>query len=454
MTLNHYIGPALRGAYPVRTGNRVTPLVDGHHAFSAICDAVERAQKRVWVTVAFIDLHAEMPGGRGTFFQVLDGAAHRGVDVRALFWRLPEWSEGHLHYTGEQRSWFDAQGFRFAARWDWLPKMYCQHQKSWIVDAADGRTTAFIGGINLDQPSISAVRGHDTLGVHDVYVAVEGPSATDAVHNFVQRWNGASERHKPGGLWPDVERAGDLSYPSSVDAPAGTTRVQIARTIRRGQGYTEYPAPGVDSHPVADGEHGILEQYVNAISAARRTIYIEDQSLASASVIKPLIDALERGVDVVVVAPLPANDMFARGRREHPDAELYRLLDRLDDFDNFTFAGLSVSRGSNVYEDIYVHAKIMLVDDQWTTIGSCNIADRSFFGDSELNATFWDEAVTRKLRCDLMAEHLGEDLKAVDDVEGLRRFREVAKRNASQRQQGRAMDGLAFQLSTRTYGVT
>jgi hypothetical protein len=51
-------------------------------------------------------------------------------------------------------------------------------------------------------------------------------------------------------------------------------------------------APGVDSHPVVDGEHGILEQYVNAISAARRTIYIEDQSLASASVIKPLIDAL------------------------------------------------------------------------------------------------------------------------------------------------------------------
>jgi phosphatidylserine/phosphatidylglycerophosphate/cardiolipin synthase-like enzyme len=270
----------------------------------------------------------------------------------------------------------------------------------------------------------------------------------------VQRWNGASERYKAGGLWPDLERAGDLTYPSSVDAPAGTTRVQIARTIRRGQGYAEYPAPGVNSHPVVDGEHGILEQYVNAISAARRTIYIEDQSLASASVIKPLIDALERGVDIVVVAPLPANDMFARGRREYPDAELYQLLDRLDDFDNFTFAGLSVSRGSNVYEDIYVHAKIMLVDDQWTTIGSCNIADRSFFGDSELNATFWDEAVTRKLRCDLMAEHLGEDLKSLDHVEGLRRFREVAQSNAALRRRGQPMGGLAFQLSTRTYGVT
>ena len=88
-----HVPGALRSAYPLRTGNFVRPLVDGEPAFRRICEAVEAGRHSVWVTVAFLEHDVQMPDGRGTFFDVLDRAAARGLDVRALFWREPRFDE-------------------------------------------------------------------------------------------------------------------------------------------------------------------------------------------------------------------------------------------------------------------------------------------------------------------------------------------------------------------------
>ena len=45
---------------------------------------------------------------------------------------------------------------------------------------------------------------------HDVYVELRGPSASDVHHNFVQRWNEASDREADDGLWPDAKSHSDL----------------------------------------------------------------------------------------------------------------------------------------------------------------------------------------------------------------------------------------------------
>jgi phosphatidylserine/phosphatidylglycerophosphate/cardiolipin synthase-like enzyme len=70
------------GSYPPRTGNAVHPLIDGEPAFRRIGEAVERARASVWVTVAFIDHDVVLPGALGTFFDLLDRTATRGLDVR------------------------------------------------------------------------------------------------------------------------------------------------------------------------------------------------------------------------------------------------------------------------------------------------------------------------------------------------------------------------------------
>ena len=133
-------------------GNAVRPLVDGEPAFRRICEAVESAEHSVWITVAFLERDVAMPDGRGTFFDVLDRAAVRGLDVRALFWREPRFDEFEphsSHFPGDdaERRWLGERGSGLRARWDQLPDGFCQHQKSWIVDA--GEATWVRAPVNL-----------------------------------------------------------------------------------------------------------------------------------------------------------------------------------------------------------------------------------------------------------------------------------------------------------------
>ena len=64
--------------------------------------------------------------------------------------------------------------------------------------------------------------------------------------------------------------------------------------------------------------------------------------------------------------------------------------------------------------DVYVHGKLMLVDDVFATIGSTNFAERSFRNQTEMNVSFQDAAEVKALRCDLFAEHLAQDTSALD----------------------------------------
>jgi phosphatidylserine/phosphatidylglycerophosphate/cardiolipin synthase-like enzyme len=138
------------GSYPLREGCRARPLVDGEPAFRRICEAVEAARSRVWITVAFIEPDVQMPDSRGSFFDVLDRAVARGVDVRVIFWRPRELSplETGTCFEGseEERGWLVERGSRFLARWDSLPGGDCQHQKSWLIDAGLEGEVGFVGG--------------------------------------------------------------------------------------------------------------------------------------------------------------------------------------------------------------------------------------------------------------------------------------------------------------------
>ena len=191
-----HVGFASDASYPVRPDNHVRPLIDGIPAFRRICEAVEAAQSSAWVTVAFIDRDVPMPDGRGSFFDVLDRAALRGVDVRALFWREPRIAEvepgsNHFEGTAEERHWLAERGSRFTARWDRLPDGWCQHQKSWLIDATLPGEIAFVGGINLDADSTRSGPGHaegDHEHVHDVYLELHGPVVDSSIQLLIGKY--------------------------------------------------------------------------------------------------------------------------------------------------------------------------------------------------------------------------------------------------------------------------
>ncbi|MDO8380241.1 phosphatidylserine/phosphatidylglycerophosphate/cardiolipin synthase family protein [Phenylobacterium sp.] len=447
------------GSYPVRSGNLVRPLVDGEPAFRRICEAVEAAQHSVWLTVAFLHEAFEMPDGRGSLFDVLDRAAARGVDVRAIFWRVNPESQSVEHETfsglPHQHAMLRGRDAGFRARWDRGQKGYCQHQKSWLIDAGCASETAFIGGINLG-PEYVVAPGHriqaDEPHIHDVYVEVTGPAATDVHHNFVQRWNEASDRGETTGSWN--HDGDDLAYPTGLSAPRGEGLVQIQRTVRAGHYADGRPSPEGQPFDIAAGERSIFDQYQLAIEAAQSSIYIENQALGAPATLSALKVALVRGVEVVVLTPAEAYGEMRAARQRPESKPFFDQLAELGSYERFALVGIAGPTSAGGRQNVYVHAKIMLIDDAWATIGSCNIAPRSFFGDTEMNATFWDPPVVAALRRDLLAEHLEIDTTGLDDRAALGLYRQVATANRLKREAGDAdWQGIAFALDPATYGA-
>ncbi len=341
--------PAASGTYPRRDGNRLRPLIGGTEAFSRIAEAVDAARRRVWLTVAFYADDFRLPDGRG-LFELLESAAARGVDVRAVFWRPnPESATYGRTYAIDSPT-----RPSLKIRWDRAVGPYCQHQKSWVVD-----DTGFVGGINLTAKALER---------HDAYLEVNGPSASDVAHNFLQRWNGASEPHAPD----------DLPLPTTVLAPCGASTVQIQRMFR--------------------DDKSILTQYELAIDAAERSIYIENQAIPIPPIAARLDSALKRGVEVTLLVPADPEEPVYAARKDPAQRDLFEALEALGRHPKFRLAGLS----------IYVHCKLMIVDDAWATIGSCNLHSHSLGGSAEMNASIWDAAVARDLGDRLCRKHEGD----------------------------------------------
>jgi cardiolipin synthase len=442
------------GSYPVRRHNRVRPLVDGVPAFRRIGEAVEAARHSVWVTVTFFADDFQMPEGRGSFFDLLDRAVARGLDVRVTFWRPNPESSGYgrtFAGTSADRALLQARGSRFRVRWDRAPAAFCQHQKSWLIDAGEPTETVFVGGMNLTGWAL-ADPGHPEGARHDLYLELAGPAATDIHHNFVQRWNEASERMAEDGLWAH-ESDDNLAFPTRLSEPQGDSPVQIQRNLHAGRYHDGHPTPGGERYDVGNGERTIFEQYRQAIDSARRTIYIENQALPIPAIAMRLEAALKRGVEIVALVPADPEDHVRNSRRGPNWKSFFGQTDALGRYENFTLAGIAAPDARGGRRNIYIHGKAMLIDDAWATIGSCNLHWYSMNGNSEMNASFWDPGVVKALRCQLLAEHLDQDTAHLDDRAALRLYREVAQENRRKHASGDVdWQGLAFKLDPARYG--
>jgi phosphatidylserine/phosphatidylglycerophosphate/cardiolipin synthase-like enzyme len=229
--------------------------------------------------------------------------------------------------------------------------------------------------------------------------------------------------------------------------------VQITRTVSEGRYGDGTPTPDGKPFVIREGEFSVYEQYLAAIDAAKRSIYLEDQAIGSPRIVGHLKAALERGVEVGFLVPGECHPEYHRARKIPAVQPFFELVASLDRHPGFSLAAIAATAAPGDYREIYVHAKIALVDDAWATIGSTNTADRSFQRDTELNASIWHGDVVRRLRRELFQEHLGLDTGALDDRAALRRFHEQARDNAWRRLAGQPLEGLAYQLDASLYGL-
>lgn len=306
---------------------------------------------------------------------------------------------------------------------------------------------------------------------HDIGVLVQNAAARDVARHFIQRWNAAKlEKAKLNSCYPYLlpkSYKDCRSYaPFIREANKHNVKCQVLRSV------SSWSAGFLDPETV---ERSIQEAYIQAISEAERYIYIENQffiTLASVekggvknqigeTLLKRILRAHREGAvfRVFVVMPLlpgfegevggPSGtalraithwnyNSISRGK----DAILSQLLEAgiEDPSEYITFHGLrtrSMLNGTMVTELIYVHSKLMIVDDKTVICGSANINDRSMVAtrDSEIAVIIHDQEFedgrmndipfpsgkfASSLRKQLFREHLGllntkEDIN-IDDV--------------------------------------
>ena len=237
---------------------------------------------------------------------------------------------------------------------------------------------------------------------------------------------------------------------------AGGAPTQIIRSI---------PKNTYDFAP--DGIFTIRDAYMRAVSAAERYIYLESQYLwpeayrgidnllwggkspEMEAFLDALSDALNRGVRLCIVTPDHPNV----GRR-FTDAGVTYLRERAPDAEGarqlllLTLGADSVSADlpdGLFFRPVYVHAKVGIVDDRWLTVGSANLNNRGFGGDTKLNISLADPHVAADMRLALWMEHLQaslEEASTLRDIErGFAALREQAEANFARVHTRQAMQG-------------
>jgi phosphatidylserine/phosphatidylglycerophosphate/cardiolipin synthase-like enzyme len=169
-----------------------------------------------------------------------------------------------------------------------------------------------------------------------------------------------------------------------------------------------------------------------------------------------LENALKRGVFVVLLVPGEPEPYVAQWRQNPERAAFFEQIEALGRHENFTLAALAGPTQTDGRRYVYVHAKLMLIDDVWATIGSCNLHANSLYGHSEMNASVWDSNAVKALRCQLFLEHLGQDTCHLDDRSAVQLYQSIAYRNDSRWRDGNDdWDGsIACSLKPQAYGKT
>ena len=275
------------------------------------------------------------------------------------------------------------------------------HQKVVVVDDS----FAFCGGMDmtLDRWDTPQHRDHSrfrrSLGRaygprHDVTAAVDGSAARALAELCRNRWQAATDQ----SLDPlDV----DADWPPGLEPVLHNVDVGIARTL-----------------PALEDQQEVREvEALNlaAIEAAHHTIYLENQYLAARNIVEALAARLRDpdGPEIVIVLPRRGNN---RLEQEAMDSARHLLIQLLWEADEHSRLGVywPVTDGGT---PIYIHSKVLIIDDRLLRVGSSNFNNRSMGFDSECDIAIEAAAkasaredipqVIKSLRQQLVCEHLG-----------------------------------------------
>src|SRR5882672_9135443 len=324
------------------SGNRVEILLNGDEIFPAKLRAIRSARKSInYAQYVFDEGQPSVD-----IANALAERCRAGITVNLLLdgvgtLTMPEEYRKLLHEAGCRLETFRPLNPLAFDRFN-----YRNHRRILVVDGRVGIT----GGSGTSGKWGGNGQTEDHWRDTDVWV--EGPVVEQLQGAFAENWLEAT----------GVALGGRDYFPSPLEAK-GAVAAQAVRSSPKG------------------GSAAMYVVFLLAMTSAQRSIYITNPYfLPDNKMIDSLAEAARRGVRVVVLLPGAIDHNLVR---QASRSELGRLLE----------AGIEIYE----YRAAMLHAKTMVVDSRWATVGSTNLDRRSFALNEELNLVVYDQAVAERL---------------------------------------------------------
>jgi len=330
-------------------GNRITLLRNGSEYFPALEDAINRAQNIVHLETYIFEYDAT--GIR--IAEALKRAARRNVTVSLLLdgfgsQDFPKVEIQNMLNAGVQVLIFRKEISLFGLRRNRLRRM---HRKLATIDSS----IAFVGGINI----IDDLNHPEPLSPRfDFAISIEGPLQREIFLAAQHLWKIVALSHLKRNWIKYDEISCSINQPSDNQRGALIIRDNFRH------------------------RHDIEDVYLHAIINASSEIIISNANfLPGINIRRALSDAAERGLRVV---------LLLQGKTE----------DHLQHYATQALYGNLLDAGIEIYEyhKSYLHAKVAVIDQHWSTVGSSNIDPFSLLLAREANVIIDDKSFTMQLK--------------------------------------------------------
>jgi len=404
-------------------------LVDGSDYYRALCAAAETAERFILLSGWQFDSDAQLLRDgvvECTLIGFLNELCRRKKDLRVY---ILAWNFSMIYSI--DREWLQSWYFKWSAHerirfcFDSCHPFGASHHQKYVV--VDGRI-AFLGGLDIcsgrwderdhraNDPRRVNPDGTSYPPFHDVQSYHVGSVADCLTRLFKEQWRAVCRSELD---LPVTDR------PSSIDLenalPIRSDRAAISRTqVKRSDiGY--------------ESVREIRRLFRDAIGAAESLVYIENQYFSSQAIYEALVrrmtDPRRSRLEIVLVLAKQANAFVEQASIGVAQARIVRSLKRLAAETGHALGIYypAAPNGAGAETPVYIHSKLLLVDDLFLSIGSANMNNRSMGLDTELNVSWQARAgetntfrSIRDARVNLLAEHAGlSDGEALARTTGL-----------------------------------
>jgi cardiolipin synthase len=331
-------------------GNELIPLKNGKTTFEAIFTALKSAKKFI-----HIEYYIFEEGDLAKKFKtILINKVKEGVEVRFLYDALGSRTLSNKYINNLKTSGIQVYSFLPIKLHRLLSSInYRNHRKIIIIDGIVG----FTGGINV---SDKYIKGDALLGKwYDMHLQLKGTIVNSLQAVFALDW----------------------SFASNTDNLLNTK--YFIEHLLPGKSVSQIVASGPDSD-----FSSIQQLYFSIINCAKNYVYIINPYIIPGEILMEALKvAAMSGVDVKLLLSTKSDSFLVKWNvRSH--------------FEDLLESGVKIY----LYPDGFLHSKVIISDDELTSIGTANLDIRSFEQNYEVNVLTYNKKITKVIKDDFLKD--------------------------------------------------